>query len=539
MKRFFFVFVLPAQAMLFAALLLLSTQAKAQFVDPSNETRVQVPLFKSLVLNLSGPATRVSVGNPDVADILILRASQLYVLGKDLGTTNVILWDKNDKLVGNVAVEVTHDLESLKEKLHTLLPDEPIEVYSVQRSIVLRGMVSSPGAIDAAMRIADGYLAQIQSGTEATMFEQEDQSRREDKSVGEIINLMQVGGAQQVMLEVKVAEISRTELKRLNAQFNVIGIGDNNWNLGGVNGGATFPDAEFGAPINGRLPVFGESAPWGPAIDEFAPNPMSIQNQGLFASFLTDNTLFNLAIDAAKENGLAKILAEPTLTTLTGEEAEFLSGGEFPIPVPRGDDGITVEYREFGVELKFLPVVLGSGKINVRLNIAVSELTTANTLGIRTADTNAAFIVPSLTKRSALSTVELREGQSIAIAGLINDRLREIVTKFPGLGELPVLGALFRSNEFVNNETELLIMVTPHLAKPMNGDKVRLPTDSFVEPTDLDFYLMGRLEGRRKPTPASSASAATDTQSEPGEGQEDGAAAASEATVARYGHQIQ
>jgi len=539
MKRFFFVFVLPAQAMFFAALLLLSTQAKAQFVDPSEETRVQVPLFKSLVLNLAGPATRVSVGNPDVADILILRASQLYVLGKDLGTTNVILWDKNDKLVGNVAVEVTHDLESLKEKLHTLLPDEPIEVYSVQRSIVLRGMVSSPGTIDAAMRIADGYLAQIQSGTEATMFEQEDQSRREDKSVGEIINLMQVGGAQQVMLEVKVAEISRQELKRLNAQFNVIGIGDNNWNLGGVNGGATFPDAEFGAPVNGRLPVFGERAPWGPAIDEFAPNPMSIQNQGLFASFLTDNTLFNLAIDAAKENGLAKILAEPTLTTLTGEEAEFLSGGEFPIPVPRGDDGITIEYREFGVELKFLPVVLGSGKINVRLNIAVSELVNSNTIGIRTAETNAAFVVPSLNKRSAMSTVELREGQSIAIAGLINDRLREIVTKFPGLGELPVLGALFRSNEFVNNETELLIMVTPHLAKPMNGDKVRLPTDSFVEPTDLDFYLMGRLEGRRKPTPASSSSAATDTQSEPGEGQEDGTAAASESTVARYGHQIQ
>lgn len=538
MKRFCFVFVLPAQAMLFAALLLLSTQAKAQFVDPDQETRIQVPLFKSMVLNLSGPATRVSVGNPDVADILILRASQLYVLGKDLGTTNVILWDKNDKLVGNVAVEVTHDLESLKEKLHTLLPDEPIEVHSVQRSIVLRGMVSSPGAMDAAMRIADGYLAQIQSGTEATMFEQEDQSRREDKSVGEIINLMQVGGAQQVMLEVKVAEISRTELKRLNAQFNVIGIGDNNWNLGGVNGGATFPDVEFGAPINGRVPVFNEPAPWGPAIDEFAPNPMSIQNQGLFASFLTDNTLFNLAIDAAKENGLAKILAEPTLTTQTGEEAEFLSGGEFPIPVPRGDDGITIEYREFGVQLKFLPVVLGSGKINVKLNIAVSELVNSNSIGISTDETTASFIVPSLNKRSASSTIELHEGQSIAIAGLINDRLREIVTKFPGLGELPVLGALFRSNEFVNNETELLIMVTPHLAKPLNGDKVRLPTDSFVEPSDMEFYLMGRLEGRRKPTPASSA-AATDAETVPGDALEDDVDAESATSLARYGHQIQ
>ncbi len=265
---------------------------------------------------------------------------------------------------------------------------------------------------------------------------------------------------------------------------------------------------------------------------------MSIQDQGLFASFLTDNTLFNLAIDAAKENGLAKILAEPTLTTQTGEEAEFLSGGEYPIPVPQGDDSITIEYREFGVQLKFLPVVLGSGKINVRLNISVSELASSNTIGIRTTETNTSFVVPALTKRSAMSTVELREGQSIAIAGLINDRLREVVTKFPGLGELPVLGALFRSNEFINNETELLIMVTPHLAKPLNGDKVRLPTDSFVEPSDLEFYLMGRLEGRRKPTPAPSA-AATDAQTVPGDALEDDVNADSETSLARYGHQIQ
>ena len=137
-----------------------------------------------------------------------------------------------------------------------------------------------------------------------------------------------------------------------------------------------------------------------------------------------------------------------------------------------------------------------------------------------------------------MSTVELREGQSIAIAGLINDRLREVVTKFPGLGELPVLGALFRSNEFINNETELLIMVTPHLAKPLNGDKVRLPTDSFVEPSDLEFYLMGRLEGRRKPTPAPSA-AATDAQTVPGDALEDDVNADSETSLARYGHQIQ
>jgi pilus assembly protein CpaC len=531
MKRLYFGLVLPIHVSMAAALVLLllvSAAVKAQPVDRFGETRVVVPLYKSAILELPAPAARVSIGNPDVADILILRANQVYVLGKDLGTTNVILWDSADRLVGNVSVEVSHDLENLKEKLHRLLPDEPIEVHSAQRSIVLRGTVSGPGSMQTALDIAQAYLAQIQTGTEAQMFEQQSgSSTRDDKSVGQIINMMQVGGAQQVMLEVKVAEISRTELKRLNAQFNGIRVGDKNWNFGGVNGGATFPDAEFNAPVNGRLPVFGELAPYGPVIDEFAPSPMSIQNQGLFASFLTSNALFNLAIDAAREKGLAKILAEPTLTTLTGEEAEFLSGGEFPIPVPRGDRGITVEFREFGVGLKFLPVVLGSGNINVKLNISVSELVSGSSIGIQTAESSASFVIPSLTKRSASSVIELREGQTIAIAGLINENLREIVTKFPGLGEIPVLGALFRSQEFINNESELVIVVTPHLARPMRPENVRLPTDSFVEPSDVDFYLFGRMEGRRK---AGTPSVVSGT---------DAVNRADDPTVAQFGHQIQ
>lgn len=495
MKKFCFTFVLPIHALLVMVVLLLGAQARAQSVDPTQETRAVVPLYKSMVLNLSGPAARVSIGNPDVADILILRASQLYVLGKDLGTTNVILWDKDDRLIGNVSVEVTHDLESLKEKLHQLLPNEPIEVHSVQRSIVLRGVVSSAGTMGAALQIANGYLAQIQASTESQMFEQESQSGREDKTVGQIINMMQIGGGQQVMLEVKVAEISRQELKRLNAQFNAMGT-DGNWDFGGVNGGGILRDGVFDA------------------------NALRIPNQGLWGSFVSNSAMFDVALDAARENGLAKILAEPTLTTLTGEQAEFLSGGEFPIPVPRGDNGVTVEFREFGVGLKFLPVVLGSGNINVKLNIAVSELINVNSVAISTQDSTSSFLVPALSKRSASATVELREGQTIAIAGLINENLREVITRFPGLGDLPVLGALFRSQEFVNNETELVILVTPHLAKPIRADKVRLPTDSFVEPSDLEFYLLGRLEGRKS----------ADNASPSGE---------FSGSVARYGHQIQ
>ena len=482
-----------------AALLAFPWQLQAQATSGptlrgGNNESLHVPLFKSRVVQLEEPAARVSVGNPDVADILILRSTQLYVLGKDLGTTNVLLWGRNDQLIGTVAVEVTHDLDSLKSKLHELLPAEKIEVYSSQRSIVLAGRVSSALAMNTALNIADGYLAQVSTAKDDTEFKQESASRRDDRAVGKIINLMEVSGAQQVMLSVKVAEIARSELRSLDAQFNAAGI-TGNWKLGGVNGGARFPDVVFADGL--RAPVIRGDAPWGPAIDEFAPNPMTIGDKGLFASFLSDDFIFNLALNAAKDKGLAKILAEPTLTTLTGQEAKFLSGGEFPIPVPQDNSSITIEFKEFGVGLRFLPVVLGSGDINLTINVTVSELVPTNDVVIDTPDTLSRFVVPALTKRSASTTVELKNGQTIAIAGLINETLREAINKFPGLGDLPVLGYLFRSQSFQKGESELMIAVTPHLAKPIAAKDLRLPTDAFVEPDDTDFYLLGRMEGKK------------------------------------------
>lgn len=461
-----------------------------------SENSMSVPLFKSRVVALNTSAARVSVGNPDIADILIIQSTQLYVLGKDLGTTNVLLWDREDQLIGTVNVEVTHDLQALKEKFFRVLPNEQIEVHSAQRNIVLSGRVSNVGAMNAALQIAQGFFTQLNTATEAQTFElQPDQSRRADRSVGEIINLMSVGGVQQVMLEVKVAEISREELRRLDIQFNTILQGSSRWNWGGVNGGASFPDALF-EPGGVRAPVFSNDAPFGPVIDEFAPNDMIIDDKGLFASFLSSNALFNIAIDAAKENGLAKVLAEPTLVTQTGHEARFLSGGEFPIPVPRGQNGITIEFKEFGVGIGFLPVVLDSDRISLKLNISVSELASPNSVAVQSEGVSSTFIIPSLTKRSAEATVELADGQTIGVAGLINESMREVVTKFPGLGSIPGLGALFRSQQYQKGETELLILVTPHLAKPLNPADIQLPTDNFVEPDDFGWYFGGRLEGR-------------------------------------------
>jgi pilus assembly protein CpaC len=373
------------------------------------------------------------------------------------------------------------------------------------RNIILSGNVSNVSNMESALKIARGYFAQF-TAKDTTEFEQESQGAQSE-SRGEVINLMSVGGVQQVMLEVKVAEISRTELKRLDVRFNAIVHGNDKWKWGGVNGGATFPDARFG--VDGlRAPVFDHDAPFGPVIDEFAPNDLAIEDKGFFASLLTNDSLFNIAFDAAKEKGLAKILAEPTLTTQTGKIAEFLSGGEFQIPVPQGgaNNAVTIEFKEFGVGVKFLPVVLDSGRINLQLNISVSELISGNTVGITTEGVTSSFIIPALTKRSAISTVELADGQTIGIAGLINENMREVVTKFPGLGSIPGIGALFRSQEFVKGETELLILVTPHLAKPVAPEAIRLPTEGFAEPSDFDWFVMGRTEGKSKSAAASTAS---------------------------------
>lgn len=476
-----------------------SSLARERVLPATRAGSITVPVFKSRIIELYTRAQRVSVGNPDVADILVLGTNELYVLGKDLGATNVLLWDRDNILISSIDVQVIHDLETLKLKMAELLPDEQIEIRSAKRSIILSGEVSSLDKMMAAVQIAQTFLEQAATAVEKVEFEAESGATGGEgaKVVGEVINLMHVGGVQQVMLEVKVAEIRRDMLKRMDVQFNALNK-DGNWRYGGVNGGATFPDALF-EPDDVRLPVFSDSlpvTPFGPVIDEFAPNDITIQDKGIFGSYLDNDFVFNFAVDAAKDKGLARILAEPVLTTLTGSEAEFLSGGEFAIPVPGDDGNTTIEYKEFGVGLRFMPVILDSGRINLTLNVEVSQLVPSTTV-ILPQGSNTFFAVKDITTRRASSAVELGDGQTIGIAGLINADMRSAVDELPGLGNLPVLGQLFRSSAFQNNESELLIMVTPHLASPIAPEDIVLPTDAYVEPTDTEFYLLGRLEGKR------------------------------------------
>jgi pilus assembly protein CpaC len=450
-------------------------------IGPSES--VSVPLYKSKIIEVKTPVKKLSVGNPEIADILILRSNEVYVVGKNLGTTNVVLWDSSNRIISNIDIEITHDAETLKEKLHDLLPNERIEVHSSQGAIILSGEVSGPAKMDAALALATSFAPTDEEG---------------NVKEGKVVNLMHVGGVQQVMLEVKVAEINRNVFKSLSIDFLAMNP-SSKWRIGAVNGGATFPNASDAA-TGALTPVFPGGGVIGPPVDWFMPNDLSIDDKGLFASFLSGSLFFESVINASRNNGLAKVLAEPTLTTLSGQEATFLSGGEFPIPVPQEGGNTTIEFKEFGIGMNFVPVVLDSDNINLKVAVRVDELTSTSPVLLGVNNTQQLFVVPSLKSRRATSSLELRDGQTIAIAGLISDNLRENVQKFPGLGDVPVLGMLFTSEDYLKDQTELVIFVTPKLARPIAREQMKLPTDNFVEPSDLGFYLLGQMEGKQQDT---------------------------------------
>lgn len=471
------------------------------FAQDSNVRTVEelsLPLYKSGILNLEKNPSQISVANPGIADILILRGTQVHVLAKALGSTNVVFWDQNSRIFASIDIEVTHDLDSLKKKLHILLPGENIGVHSAQEKIVLNGSVTSAVNLAAALDIADSYLPECidaksssADGGNRVAAADGKTTNTEGCKKASIVNLMSVGGSQQVMLEVKVAEISRSFMRSLDTDLGFFDLRDGG-SFGAVNGGATFPNLlnEEGlatlVPIapgnlvnNGLVPNF---------VDQFEPNLPEISSTGVFFSALNGNNYLQAAIELSRAKGLSKILAEPNLTTLTGKPAKFVSGGEFPISTITRD-GVEIIYKEFGVIVDFLPTILGDDRITLELDIGVSEL--------RQGSFNGGF--PIIDKRGASTTVELKNGQTIGIAGLIQDNMNETFAKMPGLGDIPLLGNLFRSQQFQSGQTELVMFVTPHLAKPISPDLIKLPTDSFVPPNDLEFYLLGKMSSFEKP----------------------------------------
>jgi len=407
-----------------------SWAAGSSLADTQTVKRLNLLSGKSILLKTDKAVTRISVANPEVADFILLSPQEIYITGKTAGGTNMTLWQGKDNYQ-LIDVEVGLDVSGLKQSINDILPEETdLYITGTRDSVTLMGRVSSAANLAQVMALTQTYAPK-------------------DK----IVNLLSVGGVQQVMLEIRVAEMQRTVAKSLGINFDYITESGKFFinQIGGLNSTAGSTNALFNFTNNG--------AAW------------------------------NVLVDALQADGLAKVLAEPTLIALSGESASFLAGGEFPIPVP-DEDGIGIEYKEFGVALNFTPIVLSENKINMRVRPEVSEIDYSSAV------TLSGYVVPGLTTRKAETVIELADGQSFAIAGLLRESTRDAISKYPLLGDIPILGALFRSRNFQKAETELVIIATPHLVKPLDASRQALPTDFYNEPDNVDIFLLGNMEGR-------------------------------------------
>ncbi len=404
---------------------------------------------KSAIIETSVPVKRVSLADEEIADALVLTPQKIYLTGKAVGITRLTLWDGTDKVISFFDLEVSPEIIRLKEELHTMFPDEEdIRVTASHEDVTLSGTVSNASILSQVLSLAQSYATTCDF---------------------KLNNFLQVGGVQQVMLEVRIAEMSRNTSKRLGINFTRFS-----------------ESGKLAIQRINSLTTYDEG------------KTTYTDNVNLMFNFMRNGAAWTMFIDAIKEEGLIKILAEPTLITISGKTAHFLAGGEYPVPVPQQGSGstgtvITIKYKPYGVGLNFTPTVLSNGRISMEIAPEVSELDFSNTVALQ------GFIIPGLITRRVSTVVELADGQNFAIAGLLNDRFVETVSKYPFFGDLPIIGSLFRSSEFTKQERELIVIVSPHLVRPFDKAKQTLPTDQYIEPNDIEFYLFGRLEGIKIP----------------------------------------
>jgi pilus assembly protein CpaC len=415
---------------------------------------------RSTVIQAPWPTVRVAVTDPKVADVQVLTPQQVLVQAFKVGTTDLILWSEGEKETLQRQVIVKLDIESIQKTLDQLFPNAELQATESGEVLVVKGLLRSA---DEVTQLRD-YL---------------------QKTKIPYVDMTGLSGVQQVQLQVRVAEVSRAAIRQL-----------------GINAIKTGQDFFFGQRVGNVAPAIGIEAQSFLAPADFdnlffsTPGGGTGSSVTFFAGFPKQN--FELFLEALAENQYVRLLATPTLVAQSGEEASFLAGGEFPIPVPQGGGAgvggqatITIEYKEFGVRLVFRPMVLGENRIRLSSAQEVSELTTVG--AIRLGD----FVVPALTTRRAEATIELKSGQSFALAGLLRNTDTATTSRIPGLGDLPVLGPLFRSVEYRNEETELVIFVTASLVEPMSVAKAPpLPGALHVRPDDWELYLEGRLEGQ-------------------------------------------
>ncbi|MCX7646057.1 MAG: type II and III secretion system protein family protein [Rhodobacteraceae bacterium] len=390
-----------------------------------------VPMNRAVVVESDQPFAELSIANPGIADISTLSDRSIYVLGKAPGRTTLTILGPDGALLANVDVQVTPDVAEFKERLGQILPGENIEVRTANDGIVLSGTVSSIQKLDRALDLARRYAPD------------------------RVSNLMVVGGTQQVMLKVRFAEVSRSVSKGLGGRLG--------GTLSGTDGSITFSAGGSGLT-----------------------SPSSV----LSGSAVIGDLTLNVLLEALESKGLVRTLAEPNLTTLSGQEATFLAGGEYPVPVAQDADTISVEFKPFGVELNFTPRVVDGDIINLSVEAAVSSIDP--TVSVPVGD---GIAIQGFRRRDTSTTVELRDGESFAIAGLLQDDFRNTASQLPWLGDVPVLGALFRSADYQRNQSELVIIITAHLVSPTRGEALALPTDRVRPPSEADLFLRGEVAG--------------------------------------------
>lgn len=406
-------------------------------VEPPKNGQINLEVNKGILIRLDRPANTVFVANPEIADIQVKSPRLIYVLAKKPGETTLYAVDQAERVLADRRISVSHNVSRLDKALKSLLPEANIVVSTVDSSLVLSGSVATATEAEDARRLAQSMI-------------QKD---------GQVVLRLGVTAPNQVHLRVRVAEVSRAVIKRFGIDWHAT------FNTGGfLLGLAT------GNPLVSAGSIFANEG-----------------TNSLASSFNSSKLDLNGLIDALDDEGLITVLAQPNLTAMNGKTATFLAGGEFPIVVASDDNKITVEFKEFGVSLAFTPTILGSDRISLEVNPEVSQLSSAGAVEL------SGFSIPALTTRRAKTTVELGSGQSFAIAGLLQNNLTHNIDKFPGLGEVPMLGALFRSDTFKRNESELVIMVTPYVVRPVSATKMAAPTDGLAPPSDRDRILHGRM----------------------------------------------
>lgn len=417
--------------------------AQATEVVSVSQNALEIEADKGALVRLDGAASTVFIANPEIADVQVKSPRLVYVLGKKPGETTLYAVDRNDKVLVSQKVSVSHNISRLQTSIGSLLPDATINVRSVDGTLVLSGEAGTAREVEDARRLATQLV----------------------KDEKELVTRVAVTAPNQVNLRVRVAEVSRDVLKTF-----------------GINWDAIYRSTKFLFGIATGSPVLAGGV-FGAGSSFLVRNS---ETNSLVGSYNNGRFDLNTVIDALDNEGLISVLAEPNLTALSGQQAKFLAGGEFPILVPE-KDRTGVEFKQFGVSLAFTPTVLSPNRISLKVNPEVSELTTTGAVEVQ------GFTIPALTTRRVETTVELGSGQSFVIAGLLQNNTNHDVNKFPGLGDLPVLGTLFRSDQFRRNETELVIIVTPYIVRPVSSKKIASPTDGLTPPSDLDRILRGRV----------------------------------------------